>query len=155
VATSGLRTLRSRADPLADLHARLEEAELRARLGSERADMQAARFARLPEKHRPYFTPAQRFRILEMRTLLAWNLQETADAFLVYPNTILNWEKAADPLTRTCYPASWHAPAGGSPHARSDATARKGRCRRPPSPSRPGPLDAFSRLPLKGRSVAQ
>jgi transposase InsO family protein len=96
-----LRALRGKVDPLADLQARLEEAELRARLASERADLLAARFAKLPEKRRPYFSPAQRFRILELRALLAWNLQETADAFLVCANTIANWERAADPATRT------------------------------------------------------
>jgi transposase InsO family protein len=92
-----LRKLRAQNDPLAELQARLEEAELRARLAGETAEILGARFSKLPEKHRPYFTPDQRYRILEMRSLLAWSAQETARAFLVCPNTILNWEKAADP----------------------------------------------------------
>jgi transposase InsO family protein len=92
-----LRKLRAQDDPLADLQARLEEAELRARLAGETAEILGARFSKLPERHRPFFTPAQRFRILEMRSLLAWSAQEAARVFLVCPNTILNWETAADP----------------------------------------------------------
>lgn len=96
-----LRHLRGRADPLARLRARLEESELRARLAWETAELLAARFAKIPERHRPYFTSAQRFRILELRSLLAWSAQETARVFLVCPNTILNWENAADPLAQS------------------------------------------------------
>ncbi len=91
-----LRKLRAQNDPLAELQARLEEAELRARLAGETAELLAARFSKVPERHRPYFTPAQRFRILEVRSLLAWTAEEAARVFLVCPNTILNWEKAAD-----------------------------------------------------------
>jgi len=58
----------------------LEEAELRARLAGETAEILGARFSKLPERHRPFFTPAQRFRILEMRSLLAWSAQEAARA---------------------------------------------------------------------------
>jgi len=92
-----LRKLRAQNDPLAELQARLEEAELRARLAGETAEILGVRFSKLPERHRPYFTPAQRFRILELKSLLAWSAQEAARVFLVCPNTILNWEKAADP----------------------------------------------------------
>jgi transposase InsO family protein len=96
-----LRQLRGLADPMTALQARLQHAELRARLASEAAELLAARFSKIPERHRPYFTPAQRFRILEIRSLLAWSAAETARAFLVCPHTILNWETAADPGSRT------------------------------------------------------
>jgi hypothetical protein len=92
-----LRTLRAQNDPMAELQARLEEAELRARLAGETAELLGARFGKLPERQRPYFTPSQRFRILEIRSLLAWSAQDASRVFLVCPNTILNWEKAADP----------------------------------------------------------
>lgn len=95
-----LRKLRELSDPLADLQARLQEAELRARLAWETAELLGARFAKIPEKHRPYFSPAQRFRVLEIRNLLAWNAHETARVFLLCSNTILNWEMAADPSAR-------------------------------------------------------
>ena len=88
-------------DPLASLQARLEEAELRARLAWEAAEILRSRFAKIPEKNRPYFTPAARFRILELRNLLGWNAHDTAGVFLICPNTILNWEQAADPDAQT------------------------------------------------------
>src|SRR5258708_20996634 len=88
-------------DPLVDLQARLQEADLRARLGWEVALILGARFAKIPERHRPYFTPSQRFRILEVRSLLAWSAQEAARVFLVCPNTVLNWERACDKEEQT------------------------------------------------------
>jgi hypothetical protein len=96
-----LRGLRGLADPKAELKARVQEAELRARLASEAAELLAARFSKIPERHRPYFTPAQRFRILELKNLLAWSAADTARTFLVCPHTILNWERAANPESRT------------------------------------------------------
>ena len=74
---------------------------MKARLAWEAAELLAARFDKVPERHRPHFTAAQRFRILEIRSLLAWNAHQTAKTFLVCANTILNWEKAADPHSRT------------------------------------------------------
>jgi len=96
-AGTHLRRLRAENDPLARAQARLEEADLRARLAWETADILGARFAKISERHRPYFTPGQRYRILEIKNLLAWSAQQAARVFLVCPNTILNWEKAADP----------------------------------------------------------
>ena len=95
-AGTHLRKLRNLGDPLAEARARMEEAEMKARLAWEAAELLGSRFAKIPEKHRPYFTAAQRFRILEIRNLLAWNARETARIFLVCSNTILNWEKSAD-----------------------------------------------------------
>jgi hypothetical protein len=94
-----LRKLRGLSEPLAELQARLEEAEMRARLAWEAAEILASRFSKLPERHRPHYAPTARFRILEIRSLLAWNAHDTARCFLTCPNTILNWERAADPET--------------------------------------------------------
>jgi hypothetical protein len=88
-------------DPLADLHARLQEADLRARLAWEMVEILGAPFARIPEKNRPYYTPSQRFRITEIKNLLAWNAAHTAKAFLLCANTIRNWERSADPTAKT------------------------------------------------------
>ena len=96
-----LRDLCALRDPLADLQARLREAELRAKLAWEILEIQNARFARLPEKRRPHFTPAQRFRLSETKNLLGWNAAQAARTWLVCPNTILNWERSADPQART------------------------------------------------------
>lgn len=99
-AGTHLRKLRAMKDPLADLQARLELAELRARLAWEAVEILGARLAKIPEKNRPYYTPAQRFRILEVKSLLAWSARETAKVFRVCANTILNWESSADPAAK-------------------------------------------------------
>jgi transposase InsO family protein len=104
-AGTHLRKLRAAKDPLMQAQARLEEAELRVRLAWEVVEMLAGRFSRIPEKRRPHYTPAQRFRVLEIRNLLGWNRHQTARLFLVCPNTVSNWERSADPGARTCGPA--------------------------------------------------
>jgi transposase InsO family protein len=104
-AGTHLRKLRAAKDPLMQAQARIEEAELRVHLALEVVEMLAGRFSRIPEKRRPHYTPAQRFRILEIRNLLGWNRHQTARLFLVCPNTVSNWERSADPAARTCGPA--------------------------------------------------
>jgi hypothetical protein len=100
-AGTHLRSLRALQDPIAELKARQQEAELRAALAWEMLEIQNARLAKLTEHRRPHFTPSQRFRLLEMKNLLGWSAVQAAHTFLVCGNTILNWEKAADPLART------------------------------------------------------
>ena len=96
-----LRLLRTRQNALRDLEARLAEAETRARLATEIAQLLRSRFERIPEGRKPYFTPAQRFRILEIKSLLGWSARDIAREFLLCTNTILNWQIAADPASRT------------------------------------------------------
>jgi len=96
-----LRELRGRDDPLLLANARLQEAEIKARLSLEVAEILASRFAKIPERHRPYYSPTQRFRILEIKNLLGWSARDTASTFLLCPHTILNWERAADPVSQT------------------------------------------------------
>jgi transposase InsO family protein len=100
-AGTHLRQLRGAKDPLMDAQGRLEEADLRARLAMEIVDILVARFDRLPERRRPYYSPSQRFRILEIKNLLAWSAKETAKTFLVCANTIQNWEHSVDPTSKT------------------------------------------------------
>jgi transposase InsO family protein len=95
-----LRQLRSQDDPLRDLQARLELAELQARLAWQVVDLLVARFARIPEQRRPHFTPAQRFLALEIKNLLSWSADRAATILLVCPNTIRHWEQQADPTAR-------------------------------------------------------
>lgn len=96
-----LREARAQDDPLRNLQGRLEEAELKAQLAWEALQIVLARLAKIPERHRPYYTPAQRFRIVEIKRLLGWTREEAATAFLVCQNTISNWEAAVDPETQT------------------------------------------------------
>ena len=73
LAAGRLSELRNLGDPLAEALARLEEAELNARLAWNIVDILASRLDKVPDRHSPYFTPPQRFRILEIRNLLHWN----------------------------------------------------------------------------------
>jgi transposase InsO family protein len=82
------------------MQARLDEAQLHARLAWEIVEILSARFRRIPEKHQPYYSPVQRFRVLEIKSLLGWSHEMTARVFLVCPNTISNWHRAADPLAK-------------------------------------------------------
>jgi transposase InsO family protein len=96
-----LRQLRAESDPLISVLARLREAELRARLAWETVEILAARMDKIPERRRPFYTPSQRFRILEIKSLLGWNQGRAAQVFRVCSNTIANWEAHADPGART------------------------------------------------------
>jgi len=100
-AGTHLRQLRNLNDPLARMQARIEEAQLHARLAWEIVDLLSARFRKIPEKQRPHYSPSQRFRALEIRNLLGWSRELAARVFLICPNTISNWERSADPHART------------------------------------------------------
>jgi hypothetical protein len=91
-----LRDLRRMKDPQAGALARTKEAELSVKLAFEIVDLLSARLDKIPDRHRPYYTPSQRFRILEVKSLLGWNTDLTARTFRVCPNTISNWERGAD-----------------------------------------------------------
>jgi transposase InsO family protein len=96
-----LRHLRAQRDPLAEALSRLREADLRTRLAWETVDILGARVDKIPERRRPYYTPSHRFRILEIKSLLGWNQDQTAKLFRVCANTIANWEAHADPASGT------------------------------------------------------
>jgi transposase InsO family protein len=96
-----LRDLRGQNDPLAEAQARLKEADLQARLAWQIVEVLGARLDKIPDRHRPYFTPVQRFQILEIKSLLGWNRDLTARLFRVCSNTITNWEEHVDSITRT------------------------------------------------------
>ena len=96
-----LRELRAHGDPLLASFARIQEAETKAHLAWEAAEIIANRLAKIPERKRPHYTPDQRFRILRIKATLAWSLDQTSLFFRVCPNTVANWEKSADPTTAT------------------------------------------------------
>lgn len=96
-----LSKLRGLRDSVAEINARLQEAEVNARIGWELLELQSERFRKLPEKHRPHFSPAARFRLLEMKSLMGWSRDLAANAFLVCANTLSNWERSADPNAMT------------------------------------------------------
>jgi len=63
--------------------------------------MLGTRLDKIPDRHRPYYSPAHRFRILEIKNFLGWNREVAARLFRICPNTLSNWEKHADPDSRT------------------------------------------------------
>jgi transposase InsO family protein len=61
----------------------------------EIGDILAARWDKIPDRRRPHYTPAQRYRILRVKTLLALSQQETARWFRVSRETVARWEEEA------------------------------------------------------------
>jgi transposase InsO family protein len=90
-----LRELRDSPDPLMKTHSLAQEQGLLARVLAEVTQIIGARFDKLPERKRPHYTPHQRWRILEIRRLLAFSADETATLFRVSAGTILRWELEA------------------------------------------------------------
>jgi DNA-binding transcriptional regulator YiaG len=90
-----LRQYRDSGDPCLDRFAQLQEETLHSALLQETADILAARWDKLPERQRPHYTPAARFRVLRLKTLLALSADETAHTFRVSSATILRWEREA------------------------------------------------------------
>src|SRR5664280_2730062 len=58
----------------------------------EAAEILGARWDKVPERHRPHYSPEQRFRILRIRSLLGLSQRETAVMFRVSTETIARWE---------------------------------------------------------------
>ena len=62
----------------------------------EQIRIQNARLARIDPRRRPYYPPAERMAILELKAARGWSLAQTARAFLVEPKTIATWLKRID-----------------------------------------------------------
>jgi hypothetical protein len=91
-----LAKLRDSGDRLAEVFAGAEVSAVQAHLFAEAADILRERWDRLPERRRPHYRPAQRFRILRIRRLLGLSAAETAQWFQVSSDTILRWERDVD-----------------------------------------------------------
>ncbi len=69
------------------------------RFALARADQEiewlTARLARVPPRHRPHYTPTERWQWLECRRLHGWSLDDTARHALVTATTIARWEREA------------------------------------------------------------
>jgi hypothetical protein len=66
-----------------------------ASLFAEIAELLGGRLDKLPERRRPHYTPIQRWRILEIKRVLALSAEETARLFRVSIGTVLRWEAEA------------------------------------------------------------
>lgn len=99
-AGTHLGAFRGRDGGYEELKARLDRAELLASLAWRVVGILQARLRKVPDRHRPHYSPAARFEILEIRSLLGWNQSRTAEQFLVADNTIGNWERDPSPESR-------------------------------------------------------
>jgi hypothetical protein len=90
-------TFRGRDGGFADLKARLDRTEAIAAIAWRVVALLQARLQKVPDRHRPHYSPAARFEILEIRHLMAWNQARTAEQFLVATNTIANWDPEQNP----------------------------------------------------------
>src|SRR5262249_49542317 len=94
-----LREPRAPTAPLPGAMAQLKEADLRARLAWSIVEILGSRLDKIPDRQRPHFTPAQRFRILEIKALLGWNRDIAARLFRVSPDPISYRRQHADSVT--------------------------------------------------------
>jgi transposase InsO family protein len=96
-----LRALRAMGDPLARALAQAREEQFKSACFAHAIEILGARFDKLPERRRPFYTPRQRFQILELKNLLGWPADPIARLFRVCTHTIRNWEKRTDPDSGT------------------------------------------------------
>ncbi len=69
------------------------------------------RWSRLPSRRRPYYTPVQRMRILELKAARGWSCEQAARAFLINEQTLCSWigrvdEEGERPLIRIVEPVN-------------------------------------------------
>jgi len=54
------------------------------------------RMKHIPPNHRPHYTPTERLAILELKAIRGWSTGQTAEVFLVNPETVAYWIKMLD-----------------------------------------------------------
>src|SRR5262245_16064514 len=87
-----LAELRESGLPDASLFARMEELSFQLPAALSAARVLGERWAKIPERHRPHYTPEQRFEILRVKSLLVLSARETADLFALSAATIHRWD---------------------------------------------------------------
>jgi hypothetical protein len=78
------------------LAGQLDQARNEIALLREELRIKDVRMARIPPHQRPFYPPAERMAILELRAARGWNLEQTARACQVEPATISTWMKRID-----------------------------------------------------------
>ncbi len=63
-------------------------------------DIKDARWSRLPSRRRPYYTPVQRMRILQLKAARGWSGEQAARAFLINEQTLRSWLERVDEFLR-------------------------------------------------------
>lgn len=90
-----LGRFRESESTFSSLYARIKELELRLHLAHQSRRIFAARWEKVPNRHRPHYTPELRFEILEVKHMESLSRRETAGRFQVSKNTIDRWEAEA------------------------------------------------------------
>ena len=83
--------LRNQGTTAEQLFALLQQTRFLLDEARERADILASRLARIDPRHRPYYSPDQRFRILEHMRRFMLSAQDAAARFYVTAQSIYNW----------------------------------------------------------------
>jgi hypothetical protein len=86
--------------PLERVRLRGENDRLRSELAAEKevTRILSARFRRIEPRHRPRYTGPERMAILELRAACGWTVRQTADTFLVDPDTVSAWSRRVNEL---------------------------------------------------------
>ena len=91
--------------------AQLQQARDEISLLKEELRIKDERMIRISAHHRPHYTPTERLAILELKAARGWSADQTAEAFLLSPETITYWMKMLDEkepksLLRTVQPVN-------------------------------------------------
>ena len=78
------------------LRAELDAAREEIALLREEMRLKDLRMSRVPTRRRPYFRPAERLAILQLRAARGWSKRETARRLLLAPATIVHWMRRLD-----------------------------------------------------------
>ena len=73
------------------LTADLDRATTEIALLREELDIKDDRWSRLPSRRRPYYTPVQRMRVLQLKAARGWSCEQAARAFLINEQTLCSW----------------------------------------------------------------
>ena len=83
-------------NPPARMAAQLKRLKMENAQLKEMMAIKDARLARLDPKHRPYYSPTERMRILELKSITGMSNKQAADVFLISDITIASWKKRID-----------------------------------------------------------
>lgn len=87
-----LGALRLSDDPLSRRFGQHKELEYQLPLAFAAARILGERWAKVPDRNRPFYTPSQRFQILQIRAALVLTAKETAALFAISTSAIYEWE---------------------------------------------------------------
>ncbi len=78
------------------LTAELDRATTEIALLKEELHIKDDRWSRLPSRRRPYYTPVQRMRFLELKAARGLSCEQAARAFLINEQTLCSWTRRVD-----------------------------------------------------------